>query len=147
MAFSPFASLGLSALSSMEAIIATLPAEGKHNARNYSGEKELTDLFIVTTKEGSTVEARCWMGRSRNSSVVYAAFWVYGHKTGFSASGRGTAGGGGYHKASAAIGEAIESAGITLNQSIHGVGGTAIRCALQAIVTALGETVCCEVQR
>lgn len=56
---------------------------------------------------------RCYMGRSASASVVYAVLWVRcadGHWT----SGSGHAGGYGYHKESAAIADAISSAGVTL---------------------------------
>ena len=51
---------------------------------------------------------------------------------------KGKAGGYGYHKESAAIAEAIESAGIALDTDISGVGNSAILDALTAIANALG---------
>ena len=105
------------------------------NARNYSGKKELTNSYqlIVSTSDGpkEVIDARCWMGRSNQSSVVYAAIWVTGK--GQCYSGRGIARGYGYHKASAAIDEAIYSAGIKLSNSISGVGDGAIERAFRAI--------------
>ena len=119
---------------------ATLPETRTENARNYSGDKELTDRWqVVTYRDGKfrvVVDCRCWMGRSSSSSVVYSSIWVHGPDVWYS--GRGKAGGGGYHKASAAVDSAIESAGITLDQSIHGVGDGAIMEALEAIAEALG---------
>ena len=44
----------------------------------------------------------------------------------------------GYHKESAAIAAAIESAGISLDTDISGVGDGAIKEALSAIANALG---------
>lgn len=86
------------------------------NARNYGNEKETVSKFVVLGKvNGETreiVDARCYMGRSRNSSTVYAALWVHG--AGVYTSGRGQAGGYGYHKESAAIADAIRSAEIDL---------------------------------
>lgn len=79
---------------------------------------------------------RCWMGRSRNASVVYCTVWVWADR--LYTSGHGTAGGYGYHKESAALGEAIRSAGIKLSESISGVGDTAIGVAMLAIVRAVG---------
>jgi hypothetical protein len=126
-------------------MIATLPTTEHHNAVNHSGKKEITDVFILTTKEGAELEARCWMGRSRTASTVYAAFWIYGPN--ISLSGKGSAGGYGYHKASAAIEEAIKSAGITLDVDIHGAGDSLVWEALHAIVAAIGHTPCCGIQR
>jgi hypothetical protein len=53
------------------------------------------------------------MGRSPSASVVYASVWAFGNGKD-SVSGYGTAGGYGYHKESAAIANAINSAGIEL---------------------------------
>ena len=48
-------------------------------------------------------------------------------------SGHGKAGGYGYHKESAALQEAIESAGIKLRSPIDGAGDSAVRGAMEAI--------------
>ena len=80
--------------------------------------KELVSAFslVVRMPDGSmreAVTARCYMGRSASASVVYAVLWVRcadGHWT----SGSGHAGGYGYHKESAAIADAVKSAGIEL---------------------------------
>ena len=84
------------------------------------------------------------MGRSNSASVVYCSIWVHSHvpqdsglKNGYW-SGRGTAGGGGYHKESAALAGAIESAGITLEGNIGGCGEGSMRHALTAIARSLG---------
>jgi len=124
------------------------------NARNYSGEKELIDRWqvCVNTPEGikSVIDARCWMGRSRNASTVYASVWVNGNGT--HTSGKGNAGGYGYHKTSAAMATALSDAGIELygspyagrdggeNERAHigGCGEGSIEAALLAIAAALG---------
>lgn len=135
-----------------------------NNAKNFSQEKELVSRYLVIDKktEKVVVDCRCYMGRSSNSSQVYAAIWVNSivslcdNAGGFATytSGRGTAGGYGYHKESAAIDDAISSAGFTLfgNASgygdkpdfkkichIDGVGESAIRSALLAITYACGS--------
>lgn len=135
-----------------------------NNAKNFSQEKELVSRYLVIDKktEKVIIDCRCYMGRSSNSSQVYAAIWVNSiislcdDADGFTthASGRGSAGGYGYHKESAAIGDAISSAGFTLfgNASeygdkpdfkricnIDGVGESAIRSALLAIAYACGS--------
>jgi len=134
------------------------------NAKNYSQEKELVSRYLVIDKKTERVfiDCRCYMGRSSNSSQVYASIWINSNKPlcedaeGFTTytSGRGVAGGYGYHKESAAIGEAISSAGFTLfgNASgygdkpdfkktchINGVGESAIKSALLAIAYACGS--------
>lgn len=87
------------------------------NARR-PDNKELVSAcsLVVRLPSGElreVVTARCYMGRSASASVVHAVIWVRcadGHWT----SGSGSAGGYGYHKESAAIADAIKSAGIEL---------------------------------
>ncbi len=89
----------------------------KENARNMAPEKETVSKYLVIGKvdgrEKEIVDARVYMGRSSSSSTVYASIWVRG-ANGLYTTGRGTAGGYGYHKESAAIAGAISSAGIEL---------------------------------
>lgn len=135
------------------------------NGRNYADKKETTDTYnLIAYYKGefyNLITCRTYMGRSPNASSIYASIWVHRpHRTGkgeLYCAGHGVAGGYGYHKASAAIGEAIESAGIELYGStyhvpkgekedftkrarINGVGSTAIESALIAIGRALGFT-------
>ena len=118
------------------------------NGYNYSNEKELISSWSVVGKIKEElreiVAVRCYMGRSRNASTVYAAIWVNG--AGIYTSGKGSAGGHGYHKISAAVGEAIKSAGIELydnpygvQQYIDGIGNEAIEEAITAIAKAAGS--------
>ena len=110
------------------------------NAVNYDNKKELVNSWnvIVNSDDGlkNIITVRCYMGRSANASTVYAAIWV--NTRGYYSSGKGKAGGYGYHKASAAVADAISSAGITLDADISGVGDGAIKEALSAIANALG---------
>jgi hypothetical protein len=121
-------------------ITATLPAEDVSNARNMSCEKELVNRLIsiayIDGEFRQVVDARFYMGRSANSSKVYCSIWVSypDHWT----SGHGTASGYGYHKESAALDSAIESAGIKLDARIDGVGDSAMREAIEAITRACG---------
>ena len=114
------------------------------NSINYGGKKELISSWdvIVNTDDGlkNIITVRCYMGRSASASTVYASIWV--HSTNHQTSGTGKAGGYGYHKASAAISEAIRSAGIELDEDISGVGDRAIEDALEAIAQALGFDDC-----
>ena len=107
------------------------------NGVNYGDNKELIRTYnVVTDALKEIITVRCYMGRSSSASVVYASIWINAH--GIHTSGKGQAGGYGYDKTSAAIAEAIESAGITLDTGISGVGDCAIREALKAIARALG---------
>jgi hypothetical protein len=91
------------------------------NAVNYGGQKELVSTWNVIGKiKGelkTVVTARCYMGRSRSASTVYASVWIHGDD--IYTSGHGSAGGYGYHKESAAIDDAITSAGIELYGSAY----------------------------
>lgn len=135
------------------------------NAINQGGKMETISQFILIDKktEREVIVARTYMGRGRSASQVKASIWVdlsskkkpdgweYGHT-----SGAGSAGGFGYDKASTAIADAIESAGIELYGTAYlrhgekvdfkkrvyfgGVGVTATRSALLAIAYAAGWT-------
>jgi len=76
-------------------------------------------------------------------NTCYAALWVNGRRSatfpdGVHTSGTGKAGGGGYHKASAAAMAAITNAGFTLSYDIDGRGEGSMRDAVLAIAHALG---------
>lgn len=134
---------------------AALPAEPVSNARNYGGEKERVSSYTVVGKKGrelcALVEARFYMGRSSSASTVYCSLWVSGEQY---CSGTGKAGGYGYHKESAALAAAIESAGIKLTGAnyahyegrvdykkparISGCGTGSMETALKAIARAAG---------
>lgn len=94
--------------------------EQMQNARNYGGEKEQINHILVVSKktERVIVDARFWMSASRNANTVYCSIWLSGEKgkanEGYWSCGKGTAGGYGYHKQSAALQAAIHSAGIEL---------------------------------
>lgn len=87
------------------------------NAVNYSRDKETVNSMTVygTNEHGdivSLVDARFYMSRSASASVVYCALWV--HSFDVRTSGKGRAGGGGYHKESSALASAITDASIEL---------------------------------
>lgn len=106
--------------------------------KNYAGEKETVNSYnVVAVVKGRPVDVitcRVYMGRSRNSSTVYATVWLHGKE--YHGSGSGQAGGYGYHKESAAVDTALRMAGVKLSRSIHGTGET--RGALEATARALG---------
>lgn len=132
------------------------------NAINHSNTKETVDtMVLIGHKKGEfheLVTVRCYMGRSSQASVVYCSVWINGRAKGVCVSGRGSAGGCGYHKRSAAMQSALRSAGVVLygspyipdrhgekidykkQASISGVGESAMEDALFAIGEALGFT-------
>lgn len=73
---------------------------------------------------------------SKNGATCYACVWVHGS---ISTSGGGKAGGYGYHKASAALQNALTDAGVKLSEDIGGRGETAMTDALAAMAHAMGH--------
>lgn len=137
------------------------------NTINYSGKKPLIAQHILIDKktEREIVDCRLYGA----GQTVYCALWVRSIKAEkkpaeweyTSTAGNGTARGYGYHKESAAVADAITSAGILLTGSpyghpsnddtpeqtrallkkpahIGGCGDGSIRCALLAIAYAAG---------
>ena len=102
---------------------ATIVSE-KHNANMAYDSRELTKAYVVLSGNKEVIRVKLFMGRSSQASVVYCNFFVIGLQ-----SGAGTAGGYGYDK---------QSAGIELSEDIGGVGSSAVREALGAIMEALG---------
>lgn len=106
--------------------------------KNYGQEKETVSAYsvIAATKQGmrEVVTCRVYMGRSRNSSSVWATVWINGRS--YYGSGSGQAGGYGYHKESAAVDTALAMAGVKLSRSVSGMGET--QTALEATARALG---------
>ena len=124
----------------MNNITATLPRAARSNGKNLSGQKELVSAMsavaVINGKMREVVIARWYKARkSDGASPVYASIWTYG--AGFDISGHGRATGYGYHKASAALSTALDSAGIVLSERIDGVGDGASQRALEAIARAI----------
>jgi len=87
------------------------------NARR-PDNKELVSAYSLVVRMPSgelreAVTACCYMGRSASASVVHAVIWVR-CKDGEWTSGSGSAGGYLYDKESAALADAVKSAGIEL---------------------------------
>lgn len=138
---------------SMKAILPINNSEYQ-KGRHYGDTKEKTNNWLVIDKktERTIIDCRVYMGRSANSSQVYANVWIMGDN--YYIAGSGVAGGYGYHKTSAAIASALSSAGIKLfgnaymphgtkpnfkqHANIGGAGESACRMAFNAIAYALG---------
>lgn len=138
-----------------EFMTAKLVTEAR-NARNMAGEKEQVNRIVLIDKksEKQVVDARFYMASGRNAPTVYCSIWVY-TKDGKGFTGHGKAGGYGYHKESAALADAIESAGIELwgdqynrtkspkqRAHISGCGETAMHDACNAIAYTAGYRDC-----
>lgn len=150
-----------------EGLRATLPSDDVQNARNWGDTKETIDEQEVVTFDrakakgrpkrsspgfGLPIVARWYMSRSGDgASPVYCSVWI-STRDGRWLSGRGTAGGYGYCKKSAAFAEALSSAGVELTSMhtdslgkrkrkathIGGAGESAIRAAMDAVACAAG---------
>jgi hypothetical protein len=93
--------------------------------------QQLSALVVNGDHIHEAVIARIYCTNNRS----YACLWVNGRSAW--SSGSGFAGGGGYHKASAALQAAISNAGIHLDRSIDGVGQSAMEEAVRAIAEAV----------
>jgi hypothetical protein len=127
---------------------ATLPAASVSNGHNYHGEKEmiLTMNCIVLDKSGADgmrtlITVRVHVSKSKHEN--YCSVWFTGIRDALPwCAGHGKASGYGYHRPSAAMQEALDSAGIKLSEPIDGVGQQAMADALRAIARAAGYRKC-----
>lgn len=125
-------------------LIATL-GDAKDNGKWAQNKEQVRAYTVIAATRGGlsgpilfkdVVTARLWMSRSGDgASPVYCSIWAT--KPDFHTGGHGKAGGYGYHKLSAALDDAITSAGIKLNMAISGVGDGAMDRALLAIGKAV----------
>lgn len=101
-----------------QTVTAVIVKPDQFNGKNHGGKKEMTGAWSLIVHDGATtheaVTVRTWMGRSNQSSVVYAAVWTNSKDGKGMQCGHGQAGGYGYHKESEAIARAVESAGFEL---------------------------------
>lgn len=121
---------------------ATIQPQGRSNAKQLDKEiiKQFHVIGLFDGQMREIIDCRLYMSRSGDgASPVYCSIWVFGKQgSSFHTSGRGRANGYGYHKGSAAICEALDSAGIKLDRDISGVGDSAVEDAFRAIAEALG---------
>lgn len=107
--------------------------ESKFNA-NHRKENKFYRQYSAIVFSGENASEAVTLRLYGTEKMTYACVWV--HANGIWKSGTGSAGGYGYHRGSAAAGEAIENAGIELSERISGVGNTAINKAITAIAKA-----------
>lgn len=108
-------------------------------------EKELVRGYYVINLDGDKryyknnpelIDCRLYMGRSSSSSVVYCAIWISCANQYITS--KGSAGGYGYHKMSAAVDDALYNAGFKFDEGIDGRGNEAIKEALLAVCEHFG---------
>jgi len=95
-------------------------------------EKGFYAEYAVISGQKAIITARLYMA----GITVYSCIWI--NATGTNLSGSGKAGGGGYHKASAALAYALADAGVVLSEPIDGRGDRAMTDALLAVAHGLG---------
>ena len=121
---------------------ATLPTTVAHNGGQY--DKLCTRTIHAIANRNGTPTELVTVRFYGTGSTVWCSVWVAQYRNGTSTScndmysGRGNAKGYGYHKDSAALSAALDSAGITLSEDIDGRGDGTMRDALTAIVRATG---------
>lgn len=114
-------------------IISFNPTEDPRNTYSYRRENHFdSQLSLIDLDEGR--EIACVRFYQPNE-IVYCVVWIFSDKP---ARGYGKAGGGGYHKRSAAMGEALTRAGVTLSGPIDGCGDYAMGDALLALARHMG---------
>lgn len=136
------------------------------NGKNIHGEKEVVSTYKIVDKktEREILICRVYTGRSSSSSTVYASVWAkikeekvstkampsFMHKNKWrpedppyfygNTAGHGSAGGYGYHKESAAIQDAITSAGIELYGTAYCRRGDTVDMKKQAYIDGVGDS-------
>lgn len=125
---------------------AILPDRFVGNGKWHDNKETVAALVLVawaSGKQRELVTVRFWMSRSADgASPVYCTAWIHGNGNhgNEGCAGTGRANGYGYHKQSAALQSALDSAGVKLAKRIDGVGETAMKDALLAIGRAMGYT-------
>lgn len=115
-------------------VISFTPATDARNIAHYRREKSFWQSYsLIDLDAGKEVASVRFYG---SGETVYCVAWFWGEIEG--ARGYGKACGYGYHKASAAMAEALQAAGFRFDGSIGGVGETAMKDALLAIAAHVG---------
>lgn len=124
-----------------QTVTAFKPRESTKNMASYRREKSFwKELSLIDLDKGQSVaNVRFYGAGSTLYCVTWFHLWGYGkHEYDRSCRGMGKAGGYGYHKASAAMQEALQDAGFSFGASFSGVGDEAMQEALQAIAAHIG---------
>lgn len=106
-------------------------------------EKYFYKQFTAVAINGRRIYDAVTLRLYSTDSRAYCCIWINGNCAwgggDYWRVGSGTAGGYGYHRASAAAQEAIFNAGIDLSEDINGRGDQAIREAVEAIARAMWD--------
>ena len=111
------------------------PVEDQRNTYSYRRENHFdSQLSLVDLDEGREIACVRFY---RPNETAYCVVWIWSDRP---ARGYGKAGGGGYHKRSAALGEALSRAGVILSEPIGGCGDSAMDEAMLALARHMGVT-------
>lgn len=118
-----------------------------HGIKSRPTTPKLYSYTLVAIVNGSPVEvmtARSFFGKGNGMQPVRVCVWINSRKDGVKQTpwltGQGKAGGCGYHKESAALCDALSSAGIKLDHDIGGTGDSYYLDAFSAIADLAGFT-------
>jgi hypothetical protein len=111
---------------------ATFGINAKHRK-----EKLFTNASTLLAINGGEIRELMTVRWYWTNARCYCCLWIHNDANLTGASGSGFVGGGGYHKTSAAMQKALDSAGIELDIHIDGCGDSAIESALHAIGEAM----------
>ena len=113
---------------------------GNHRRWGNPGYTISTILKKDNEYDASTVKVEVYEPKRYRTGMenITCCVFVNDSRSGTHIRGSGSAGGCGYHKESAASGDAIRNAGIELKDSIDGVGDRAVEEAICQIMRALG---------
>lgn len=112
------------------------PKTDKRNISAFRKEKRFfAEFALIDLDKGvAVIKSRIY----NTNTTSYCVTWINGSDTRSAARGYGKAGGSGYHKDSAAMGEALASCGVELVESICGRGESAMKDALRTMAGELG---------
>lgn len=114
-------------------VISFSPTEDLRDIHSYRREKHFdSQLAVIDLDTGREIVCARFY---RPNETVYCVVWIFSDKP---ARGCGKAGGGGHHKRSAALAEALSRAGVTLSGPINGCGDSAMDEALLALARHMG---------
>jgi len=123
----------------MQTVTKFRPETDRRNIESYRKERSFYKaISLIDLDKGQEVASVRFYGPA---STVYCVAWLFvdGYADNLtSARGYGKASGGGYHKESAAMSEALQAAGVRLAEPIEGRGDGVMREALQALAAHLG---------
>ena len=130
----------------MKATFKKLDKETNINV-NHRKESHFTKQYTAVVFNGQCAYDAVTLRIYATDAKSYCCLWVHDNcswikscRDSYYRAASGSAGGYGYHRASAAAQEAINNAGITLSEDINGRGDAAIEDAVYAIASAMWGT-------